>query len=110
MPEDKVDLYVEQVERECSDKLESLVTEMSKTIGKEAVQYLKPRSHLVKGLPSREIPLMAKKYDVDLIVMGTVGRIGLPGLFMGNTAESILEQVTCSVLTIKPDGFKTPVV
>jgi nucleotide-binding universal stress UspA family protein len=28
---------------------------------------------------------------------------------MGNTAESILQQVECSVLTVKPDGFVTPV-
>lgn len=109
VPEDKVDLYVEQARRECADKLESLVREMSDTVGKEAVQFLLPETHLVKGHPSKEIPLMAEKYDVDLIVMGTVGRVGIPGLIIGNTAESILEQVRCSVLAIKPDGFETPV-
>jgi nucleotide-binding universal stress UspA family protein len=53
---------------------------------------------------------MADKYNVDLIVMGTVARIGIPGLIIGNTAESIFEQVKCSVLAIKPDGFETPVI
>jgi len=109
LPEDKADLYVEQVHRECADKLEALVREMYGMVGKEAVQYLLPRVHLVKGNPSREIPLMTEKYDIDLIVMGTVGRIGIPGLIIGNTAESILEQVKCSVLAIKPEGFETPV-
>ena len=28
---------------------------------------------------------------------------------MGKTAESILQQVECSVLTVKPDDFVTPV-
>jgi universal stress protein E len=41
--------------------------------------------------------------------MGTVCRIGIAGLFIGNTAESILGEVSYSVLTLKPDGFETPV-
>jgi len=49
------------------------------------------------------------KRSVDLIVMGTVGRTGIPGLFIGNTAETVLRQVDCSVLTVKPWGFVTPV-
>lgn len=106
---EKVDEYVEQVRRECSDKLNILVKEMDNILGKEAVQYLRPKVHLEKGEPSKEIPLMTEKYGVDLIVMGTVGRIGIPGLIIGNTAESILEQVKCSVLAIKPEGFKSPV-
>ncbi|ABM21246.1 MAG: universal stress protein [Gammaproteobacteria bacterium] len=52
---------------------------------------------------------MVENYDIDLIVMGTVGRVGIPGLIIGNTAESILEQAKCSVLAIKPEGFKTPI-
>jgi nucleotide-binding universal stress UspA family protein len=41
--------------------------------------------------------------------MGTVARTGIRGFFMGNTAETILEQLNCSVLAIKPPGFVTPV-
>ena len=29
--------------------------------------------------------------------------------FIGNTAERVLQQVECSVLTVKPDRFITPV-
>jgi nucleotide-binding universal stress UspA family protein len=67
------------------------------------------RAHLLKGRPANLIPKLAEKEKVDLIVMGTVCRTGVPGVFMGNTAESILQQVESSVLTIKPDGFVTPV-
>ena len=109
VPEEKVDFYVEQAQRECSDKLDLLVRGMRDIVGKEAVQHLLPGTHLVKGVPAKEIPLLAEKLEIDLIVMGTVGRIGVPGLIIGNTAESILEQVKCSVLAIKPDGFETPV-
>jgi nucleotide-binding universal stress UspA family protein len=30
-------------------------------------------------------------------------------LIIGNTAEAILDQLTCSVLAIKPPGFVSPV-
>lgn len=53
---------------------------------------------------------MVQTYRADLVVMGTVARTGVAGLIIGNTAEAILEQVNCSVLAIKPAGFKSPVV
>jgi len=109
LPEEKVDLYTEQARQESSDNLQSLVNEMNTLVGKDTVDYLHPKVHLVKGKPSEEIPLMVKKYNVDLIVMGTVARTGIPGFIIGNTAESILARVHCSVLAIKPDGFKSPV-
>ena len=46
---------------------------------------------------------------IDTIVMGSVGRTGLAGFFIGNTAETVLSRVKCSVLTVKPDGFVSPV-
>jgi nucleotide-binding universal stress UspA family protein len=52
---------------------------------------------------------LAAKLEVGLIVMGTVSRTGVAGLLIGNTAGKILRQVDCSVLTVKPDGFVTPV-
>ena len=62
--------------------------------------------HIIKGDPGEVIPNLASQQDVDLIVMGTVGRTGITGLIMGNTAEEILNAVDCSVLTVKPEGFK----
>jgi nucleotide-binding universal stress UspA family protein len=41
--------------------------------------------------------------------MGTVAHSGVGGLFIGNTAEAILEPIECSVLAVKPEGFETPV-
>jgi nucleotide-binding universal stress UspA family protein len=38
--------------------------------------------------------------------MGTISRTGFPGVTIGNTAETILQSVTCSVLAVKPDGFQ----
>lgn len=73
------------------------------------MDYLKPQLHLIKGLARKEVPALARRLQVDCIVMGTVARTGIRGFIMGNTAETILEQIDCSVLAIKPPGFVTPV-
>jgi len=65
--------------------------------------------HFHKGEAKALIPSIVNDYQIDLLVMGTVGRIGIPGFFVGNTADSVLRQVNCSVLAIKPDGFISPV-
>ena len=77
--------------------------------GADAMQFLSPKKHLVKGVPRREIPALAKRLGADLVVMGTVARTGVPGFFIGNTAETILRSVRCSVLAVKPEGFVSPV-
>ena len=41
--------------------------------------------------------------------MGTVGRSGIKGLLLGNTAEKVLGTCDCSILTVKPDGFVSPI-
>lgn len=65
--------------------------------------------HLLQGDAGRLIPELARRKRIELFVMGTVGRTGIPGLFIGNTAERILQCVTCSVLAVKPEGFISPV-
>jgi nucleotide-binding universal stress UspA family protein len=67
------------------------------------------RIHLLNGIARQIIPSFARDRRADLIVMGTVGRTGVRGFFIGNTAEAILNQVACSVLAVKPPGFETPV-
>lgn len=65
--------------------------------------------HLVHGAPYRVIPRFAESRGVELIVMGSVARTGLSGYFIGNTAEIVLTEVDCSVMTAKPAGFQSPV-
>lgn len=78
-------------------------------LNKFQLEKLKHKIHLLKGDPADLIPKVAKKQKIDLIVMGTVCRMGLPGFITGNTAESILYNVDCSVLTLKPSGFISPI-
>lgn len=108
-PEAQVDTYIRQIENQRSRGLKTLVKEVSAGQDGKGLDYLKPKTHLLKGWARKEIPLIAKRIDADLLVMGTVARTGVPGFIMGNTAETILNQIDCSVLAIKPSGFATPV-
>ena len=65
--------------------------------------------HMLAGTAGEVLPRLADRLDIGVVVMGTVGRTGLRGLIMGNTAETILRAVRCSVLAVKPGGFVTPV-
>jgi len=66
--------------------------------------------HLLKGKPAQVISACAGTREVDLIVMGTLGRAGVPGLILGNTAEDVLRETQTAVLAVKPSGFVSPVV
>lgn len=68
-----------------------------------------PNVSLVKGEAAAVIAARAAETRTDLIVMGTVGRTGVPGLFIGNTAEDVLKSTCTSVLAVKPEGFVSPV-
>lgn len=108
-PEVKIVTYVEQVRRQHESKLSNTVREVTHQLGEKAAEFLNPQTHLVKGGARKEIPALARQLDADVLVMGTVARTGVPGFVMGNTAETILSQINCSVLAVKPPGFKTPV-
>ncbi len=107
--ESKIMTYVEQERHHHATNLNTLIREVATTVGQDAQEYLKPQAHLVKGWARKEIPALAKRIETDLVVMGTVARTGVPGFIMGNTAETILNHIGCSVLTIKPPAFVTPV-
>jgi nucleotide-binding universal stress UspA family protein len=109
MPDDKIDAYVEGTRKQREDALRRLISEITADTQPGTLDYLDPSVHLVKGWGRREIPALAGEIGADLLVMGTVGRTGIPGFIMGNTAETILTQIDCSVLALKPSGFVTPV-
>jgi nucleotide-binding universal stress UspA family protein len=66
--------------------------------------------HLERGKPAAVIAPLVKRKKIDLLVMGTMGRSGIAGMLLGNTAEDLLSEVECSVLVLKPPGFVSPVV
>jgi len=89
--------------------LDRLIETMRDQIGADVYDRLSPRLHLPKGPPKTMIATSAAGLSANLVVMGTVARTGIAGLIIGNTAEAILDQLMCSVLAVKPPGFKSPV-
>jgi len=61
--------------------------------------------HLVYGLPHTAIAATAVDHDVDVVVLGTIHRVGLERILIGSTAERILELLPCDILAVKPEGF-----
>lgn len=67
------------------------------------------RIHHARGQADEVIPTVVEQLGLDILVMGTVARTGIPGFFIGNTAENILQKIHCSLLALKPPGFVSPV-
>jgi nucleotide-binding universal stress UspA family protein len=51
--------------------------------------------------PAAAILRYAEEHGVDLIVMGTHGRRGLPRLLLGSTAREVVQLAPCPVLTVR---------
>ncbi|MCA9033600.1 MAG: universal stress protein [Planctomycetaceae bacterium] len=46
--------------------------------------------------------------NINVVVMASQARGGVSGMVLGNTAETLLSEVSCSLIVIKPDDFKCP--
>ena len=55
------------------------------------------------GPPDRVLVSIAAELKVDIVVMGTVGRTGVAGKVIGNTAEQVLQRLRTGMLALRPD-------
>jgi nucleotide-binding universal stress UspA family protein len=108
-PEEQIKAYIAAERQRHARALASLLTELETIMKARGEAAPEPIRHLPKGSARSELPALAARIDADLVILGTLGRTGVPGLFMGNTAETVLHQVDCSVLALKPPGFISPV-
>lgn len=66
------------------------------------------RVRIVQGEPPEVIPAVARELHAEVLVMGSMGRKGLAGILMGNTAESVLPRWPGSVMVVKPLEVVSP--
>jgi len=104
-----IDAYVEKKQAIHKNGLSTLGADLEKWVNANAQNPIDPRLHLIQGPAEKMIPHLAKDLSADLVVMGTIARTGISGLIIGNTAEAVFHQLMCSILAVKPPGFKTPV-
>jgi len=57
---------------------------------------------VASGDPATELPALARSLRAGLVVMGAMSRSGLKRIFIGNTAEHVLDSLQCDVLVVKP--------
>ncbi|MGJ8602613.1 MAG: universal stress protein [Marivita sp.] len=97
-----INRLVAKAQASSKERLQSLVS------GFSAFEDIMRVLH-IKGVAGDVIPEHVAAEGIDTIVMGTLTRTGVAGFFIGNTAETVLNHVSCSVLTAKASGFQSPV-
>lgn len=101
VPDDEVQKLVRSAEQDHRSALDELIQQAG--LGKNiAVEHL-------RGQADELIPHIVEQNSIDLIVMGTVARTGIPGFIIGNTAENIAQRLPCSLLAMKPGDFSSSV-
>lgn len=87
-----------EINDETAERILKLVKRTDGDVGKVRV-------HVSWGTPWREVTKSAERIGADFVGLGTVGRSGLKGLLIGNTAEKVLSVFRGSILTVKPDDL-----
>ena len=57
------------------------------------------------GLPDAQIVVAAQEHGSDVIVLGAPGRTGLLRTLLGSVTRRVLQQLPCSLLTIKGEDL-----
>ena len=63
------------------------------------------RTHVHQGGTRDGLLALTDQLRADAVVMGALSRSGLKGLFLGNTAEDVLDRLHCDLIIVKPAGF-----
>jgi len=64
------------------------------------------RTHVHQGGTRQLLLTLTEQLRADAVVMGALSRSGLKGLFLGNTAEDVLDRLHCDLVIVKPAGFE----
>ncbi len=92
---------LQKIEQRARDHIESCLE--TRGVG------VKPSLHIGCTSPHRAIQECLERLQPDLVVMGIISRGSVAGLLVGTTAERVLHRVECSLLTVKPENFVSPV-
>ncbi|MFT6550904.1 MAG: universal stress protein E [Zhongshania marina] len=99
-PQALIDLDLIDAKKYLAEKRKSLQAVVDQFCEKHGIS--KENVHIKQGEPERVIPSIANDLKADLTIVGTIGRKGLKGKLIGNTAEGILGRLYTDILTIRP--------
>ncbi|HKZ17566.1 MAG TPA: universal stress protein [Geobacteraceae bacterium] len=87
------------IEREITQSAEKM---MDKFCSQKLKNYDNYEKCTASGIPYEEILKKAGDENADLIVMGTHGRAGIDHFLFGSTAERVVRNALCPVMTVRP--------
>ena len=61
------------------------------------------QTHFIEGETREALLSLIEEVDADIVVMGAVARGALQRMFLGSTAERVLDHIPCDLLVVKPD-------
>jgi universal stress protein E len=64
---------------------------------------------VIEGQTEAVVNKLAEQSNAGIVILGSVARTGLAGLFIGNTAERVLEETATDVLVLKQADFASPI-
>lgn len=89
------------------EMVDSAKNEIDTAYLEELRGYDKLEKVVLRGVASEVINDYAHKNNIDLIVIGSVGRTGLEKIFFGNTADKVIRRAHCPVLVVRmPEHHK----
>ncbi len=91
--------YAEKFADQSHAEAEELI---ERTIEEHAEKELVMNKLIVRGIsPGEQILQVAAEQEMDLVVMGTYGRGGVSHILFGSTAEQMVRNAVCPVLTVR---------
>ncbi len=99
-----VDVAAHIKEEVAKDMLKTVQTAESQLQGKASIDSI-----LIEGDPAPSIAATAKRYNFDLILMGTTGASGLKEIFTGSTTNAVIANAEVPVLAIPEDCTYRPI-
>jgi universal stress protein E len=86
---------------------ESIASPMHDLAGRHGIRS--DHVHVLDGAAEETVPAFAHSEHADIVAMGAVSRSLLRRIFIGHTAERLLDALDCDVLIAKLPGFRSPV-
>jgi nucleotide-binding universal stress UspA family protein len=88
----------ENLEKEIADGAEKM---MDRFCSENLADFGRFEKFVISGVPYEEIVRKADESGADLIIMGTHGRKGVDHLLFGSTAERVVRNAACPVMTVR---------
>ena len=99
-----VTLPVEELEAKMHERHRQQFNELLEFHGLSQKQ-----AHLLAGRTQEVLPALARDIDASVVIMGAVARNRLKRIFIGSTAEQVMDNLPCDLLVLKPAWFETPI-